>query len=93
LVARAISGEPPFNYAANGYDAAQLLFRVLQAASDPDPPSRDELLWANIPPDRIVSFDYNGDARKPVLIKIKQFTGGNSGWWSAARLYCRSSLI
>ena len=70
-------GEPPSNYAANGYDAARVLFLVLQAGSRSGPAIRDELLRGEYrgltgP----FSFDHNGDVRKPVLIKIKQFTGG-----------------
>jgi branched-chain amino acid transport system substrate-binding protein len=70
-------GEPPSNYAANGYDAAQVLSLVLQAGNRSGPAIRDELLRGEYrgltgP----FSFDYNGDVRKPVLIKIKQFTGG-----------------
>jgi branched-chain amino acid transport system substrate-binding protein len=70
-------GEPPSNYAANGYDAAQVLSLVLQAGNRSGPAIRDELLRGEYrgltgP----LSFDHNGDVRKPVLIKIKQFTGG-----------------
>jgi branched-chain amino acid transport system substrate-binding protein len=70
-------GEPPSNYAANGYDAARVLSLVLQAGSRSGPAIRDELLRGEYrgltgP----FSFDHNGDVRKPVLIKIKQFTGG-----------------
>jgi branched-chain amino acid transport system substrate-binding protein len=70
-------GEPPSNYAANGYDAARVLFRVLQAGSRSGPAIRDELLRGEYPGlTGPFSFDHNGDVRKPVLIKIKQFTGG-----------------
>jgi branched-chain amino acid transport system substrate-binding protein len=70
-------GEPPSNYAANGYDAAQVLSLVLQAGNRSGPAIRDELLRGEYrgltgP----FSFDHNGDVRKPVLIKIKQFTSG-----------------
>jgi branched-chain amino acid transport system substrate-binding protein len=70
-------GEPPSNYAANGYDAARVLFLVMQAGNRSGPAIRDELLRGEYrgltgP----FSFDHNGDVRKPVLIKIKQFTGG-----------------
>ena len=50
---------------------------VLQAGNRSGPAIRDELLRGEYrgltgP----FSFDHNGDVRKPVLIKIKQFTGG-----------------
>jgi branched-chain amino acid transport system substrate-binding protein len=70
-------GEPPSNYAANGYDAARVLFLVLQAGSRSGPAIRDELLRGEYSGlTGPFSFDHNGDVRKPVLIKIKQFTGG-----------------
>ena len=70
-------GEPPSNYAANGYDAAQVVSRVLQAGNRSGPAIRDELLRGEYSGlTGPFSFDYNGDVRKPVLIKIKQFTGG-----------------
>lgn len=70
-------GEPPSNYAANGYEAARVLSLVLQAGNKSGPAIRDELLRGEYrgltgP----FSFDHNGDVRKPVLIKIKQFSGG-----------------
>jgi branched-chain amino acid transport system substrate-binding protein len=70
-------GEPPSNYAANGYDAARVLFRILQAGSRSGPAIRDELFRGEYSGlTGPFSFDHNGDVRKPVLIKIKQFTGG-----------------
>jgi branched-chain amino acid transport system substrate-binding protein len=70
-------GEPPSNYAANGYDAAQVLSLVMQAGNRSGPAVRDELLLGEyLGLTGPFSFDHNGDVRKPVLIKIKQFTGG-----------------
>jgi branched-chain amino acid transport system substrate-binding protein len=70
-------GEPPSNYAANGYDAAQVLSLVLRAGNRSGPAIRDELLRGEYSGlTGPFSFDHNGDVRKPVLIKIKQFTGG-----------------
>ena len=70
-------GDPPSNYAADGYDAARVLFGVLQAGNRSGPAIRDELLRGEYPGlTGPFSFDHNGDVRKPVLIKIKQFTDG-----------------
>lgn len=50
---------------------------VLQAGNRSGPAIRDELLRGEYRGlTGRFSFDHNGDVRKPVLIKIKQFTGG-----------------